>query len=567
MDLGEQRNESFDRAVLLFEAGRWSEAERVFRDALIEEPESASCHAMRALCLLNLGDVAAAKWPSDEAVRIEPDNAYVHFVRAALIAHECAERSVILVFHRFYEAEKAIETAIQLDPENAAYHEMAASIAFEFLRPRRCLKRLEKSIELDSQSASAWALRAQASMSLGKHRAALDCIDEALRLDPQCAEFHKVRGQILRKQKNLIGALSHFGEALNLDATGSGAALADEIHHTTENHSFLKDIVRPGVSSRLKELALRTDPERVRDGILEQSRADYIAAIVILAFFGGACVLSCCGVFEASAPELSGTLAVLSGFIAMVGAGWLVTIAATRVKWDEDCFHARDVYGRLKEVRWRQLTHVEYESEHFVLVTLDGRKYKIRSSLLGWGAFAQRLLRAVEENAALPVPVGDGVIKKLDKNVDFGGEDVFVAEFPVTFIESNRFCIIGLIVLLTIWGAALLCGKKEDLAGNWVVFGQIGFFSILLCIALTMAYYESRLRVFWSNSQVVGGDIVGRRHHFLWSDITAVQRLPRDGLKVVATGGRSIVLYPRMANFRAFSLRLARELRNRNMVW
>ncbi|MBY0547190.1 MAG: tetratricopeptide repeat protein [Candidatus Obscuribacterales bacterium] len=566
MDLGEQRNESFERGVLLFDAGRWSEAERVFRDALIEEPESASCHAMRALCLLNLGDVAAAKWPSDEAVRIEPDNAYVHFVRAALIAHECAERSVFLVFHRFYEAEKAIETAIQLDPENAAYHEMAASIAFEFLRPRRCLKRLEKSIELDSQSASAWALRAQASMALGKHAAALHCADEALRLDPQCADFHKIRGQILRKQKNLIGALSHFGEALNLDSAGKGASIADEIHQTTENHNFLKDIVQPCVSSRLKELASRTDPERVLDGILEQSRADYIAAIVILVSFGGSCVLSCCGAFEASAPGLSGTLAALSGFMAMVGACWLATIAATRVKWDEDGFCARDVYGRVKEVRWRQLMHLEYDSEHFVLVTLDGRKYKIRTSLLGWGSFAQKLMRVLEENAALPVPVGDGTVKKLDVNVDFGDEDVFVAEFPVTFVESNRFCIIGLIVLLTIWVAVALTSSKEDLASKCVVFGPIGFFSILLCIALALAHYEARLRVFWSNSRIVGGDFAGRRHQFLWSEITSVQRLPRDGLKVVATGGRSIVLYPRMANFRAFSLRLARELRNRNVV-
>lgn len=559
-----QCNEFYDRAVLLFEAGRWSEAEKAFRDVLVYQPEFGACQAMRALCFVNLGDFVAAKQASDESLRLEPDNGYAHFVRAAVIAQECAGKSLILVYHKFFSANKAIEESIVLEPENAFYHEFAGSIALVFLRPRLCLKHLEKSIELDSQSASAWGLRARALLAVGKHRGALDCIDEALRLDSQCSEFHQTRGRILRQQKNLVGALSHFGEALNL---GADASLADEIHHTTENYSFMRDIVRPDVSSRLKDLASRIDPERVRDGILEQSRADYIAAIIILVFFGGSFVLSCCGVFESSAPGLSGTLAALSGFVGLLGVAWIASIFSTRVLWDDDGFHARDVSWRLRAVRWRQLTALEYESEHFVLITLDGRKYKMRESLLGWGAFARKLMRVLEENAALPVPMdsGAGAFKKLDKDVDFCGEDVFVAEFPATFVESNRFCIIGLIVLLMIWSGALLLSGRKDLASALTVGIPVVFFCFLLALALVWSYYESRLRVFWSDSRVVGGDQSGRRQQFLWSEITAVNRLPGDGLKVSSTAGKHIVLYPRMANFRAFSLRLARELRTRSV--
>src|SRR4051794_14198061 len=82
---------SFQRGMLLYEQGRYDEADREFRPALAGEPGNASAHAMLALCLVRRKDkdprgpadaLAEATAEAGQAIGVAPFDPFGHYAMA-----------------------------------------------------------------------------------------------------------------------------------------------------------------------------------------------------------------------------------------------------------------------------------------------------------------------------------------------------------------------------------------------------------------------------------------------------------------------------------------------------
>ena len=68
---------------LLFELGRFADAERELRNALTENPDDARAHAMLAVALSRAGKLPAALVESENAIGLDPTNAFAFYARAS----------------------------------------------------------------------------------------------------------------------------------------------------------------------------------------------------------------------------------------------------------------------------------------------------------------------------------------------------------------------------------------------------------------------------------------------------------------------------------------------------
>ena len=72
---------AFLRGVVLYEQNRFDLADREFRQALADDPDSASAHSYLSLCLSHVDKYDEALREAEEAVRIEPGQPFSHYTR------------------------------------------------------------------------------------------------------------------------------------------------------------------------------------------------------------------------------------------------------------------------------------------------------------------------------------------------------------------------------------------------------------------------------------------------------------------------------------------------------
>src|SRR5687767_289199 len=94
------------RAMLLYDQGRYDLAEEQARRHLTEEPDDGNAHALLALCLVQRENWGEAIREAGEAVRLAPMAAYAHHVAG----------HVMLAANRHESAMREAEAAVQLDP-------------------------------------------------------------------------------------------------------------------------------------------------------------------------------------------------------------------------------------------------------------------------------------------------------------------------------------------------------------------------------------------------------------------------------------------------------------------
>ncbi len=101
----------FQRAYCLYTAGQFAAAERTLRTELAEEPDEAWNHGLLADGLLRLGRVQEAKPTVAQAIKLEPQESYFHYVLS--IAHSIADD--------LDSAETSIQKAIELKFSNPVW--------------------------------------------------------------------------------------------------------------------------------------------------------------------------------------------------------------------------------------------------------------------------------------------------------------------------------------------------------------------------------------------------------------------------------------------------------------
>ena len=194
---GNDLNESLRYAVACHQTGRFSEAEKAYREILKKHPKQFDClHLLGVICSQK-GDYREALRQIDRALTIEPGAAAAHANRAA----------ALLQLKELREALASCDRAIALDPRAAEAFSTRAAVLIELRRFEEAVENCDSAIALKPGYAGAYNNRGTALKDLKRRDEALASYDRAIALNAGNAEAHNNRG-------NVLNQLRRFGEAL-----------------------------------------------------------------------------------------------------------------------------------------------------------------------------------------------------------------------------------------------------------------------------------------------------------------------------------------------------------------
>jgi tetratricopeptide (TPR) repeat protein len=195
------------RAQLLIQQDRYLLAEEQLRLALAEGSETATAHALLALCLLERFEFDAAAAEAQQAIHDAPDAALGFYALA----------SVQYKQNRLNDAQATIAEAIRLEPWNAEHFSILSSIEADRYHWPAALAAAEQGLECDPDHVHCNNLRAFTLVNLGRKAEAGQSIGATLAKSPEDAVTHANQAWTLLHQQQPIEAATHFREALRLD--------------------------------------------------------------------------------------------------------------------------------------------------------------------------------------------------------------------------------------------------------------------------------------------------------------------------------------------------------------
>jgi tetratricopeptide (TPR) repeat protein len=200
-------NPVLQQALLLVQQGRLELAEQKLRLLLAESPNEPLAFSLLGECALQQQKYTEATELAQQAVGLEPTNAYFH----ARLGH-------IWIVRRYWkEAEQAIDQAIQLDPENGDWHSEQAYLLYQQDRFQDAVFAAERALALDPDNTQARNLRSECLRRLGHTEQSEEAMRSTLADDPNDSMSHAVLGWNLLQQNKRAEAKTHFLEALRID--------------------------------------------------------------------------------------------------------------------------------------------------------------------------------------------------------------------------------------------------------------------------------------------------------------------------------------------------------------
>lgn len=198
---------SLERARLLLEHERFSQAEREARGYLAEHPEDPAGHYVLAFCLLAQDRYDDATAEAKLVVHLAPDEPHGHYALA----------KVMFARRRLDIALAVIGEAIRLDPYDADYRASLAAIHLERRQWQPALDAADEGLAIYAEHAGCLNLRAMALVNLGRREEAGQTISTSLQKNPHNAVTHANEGWRLLHAGQPKQAMHHFRESLRLD--------------------------------------------------------------------------------------------------------------------------------------------------------------------------------------------------------------------------------------------------------------------------------------------------------------------------------------------------------------
>ena len=196
--------ELYIRAQLLFQQGKYKEAENILLNLLSSDPDDESVLALMAQVKMQLDDYKKAEELINSALAINPESAYFFFIKAQIYIHN----------ETFDDAESTLKQAITLDPLEADYYAALASIKLWRKKFEAALELANQALEHESDNLMALNVRSTALYKLDRKEDAFESIEGALNNDPNNSHTHANYGWSLLEKGDHKKALEHFGEAL-----------------------------------------------------------------------------------------------------------------------------------------------------------------------------------------------------------------------------------------------------------------------------------------------------------------------------------------------------------------
>jgi len=195
------------RAQLLYNQGRYQQAEQEAGLALAEDPEDPAAHVILSLCLLQLDRYDEAAEHARQAVALRPDAGATHATLAR----------VWIVRNYLDKAHAAIGEALALEPDEPDHHALLGRIELLRRRWEPALAAAEAALALAPEHVDALNLRAEALRMLGRTGAAEEELLSALRVRAEDPWTHNNLGWNCLERGDRKKAMEHFREALRLD--------------------------------------------------------------------------------------------------------------------------------------------------------------------------------------------------------------------------------------------------------------------------------------------------------------------------------------------------------------
>lgn len=197
----------------LLAVGQLERAQQMARDLIAADPENPGSHLVLARVLLTMEKPEPALQAMGEAIRLAPGDDSVWGLQS----------ETLFQLGRFAESEVAILRALEIAADDPWYHYQYALLLTVNERRAQALKAVEKALEFDPDSHANHALRAALLMQVHprKWSVSVEAAERALRLDPEDPFAHAVLGMIRLQQGDRAGAEERFRAALLLDPTSA----------------------------------------------------------------------------------------------------------------------------------------------------------------------------------------------------------------------------------------------------------------------------------------------------------------------------------------------------------
>jgi tetratricopeptide (TPR) repeat protein len=162
------------------QAGRWGEAEKLYREVLRGNPRDVNALRLLAACAVHAGRLREAERLLSRAVNVAPE-----YLEAR---HDLGR--VLKDQHRLQEAIGQFEKAIELEPDNFQGHFLLASALAPAARSYDAIAAYRKVLELRPQHAGAWLGLGHMLKTVGEQEEAIAAYRECIRLKPGNGEIY-----------------------------------------------------------------------------------------------------------------------------------------------------------------------------------------------------------------------------------------------------------------------------------------------------------------------------------------------------------------------------------------
>lgn len=192
---------------LLLRLARYAEAEPVYRDVLVLQPEDAEVHFRLGLVLAELKQTHAAVEAYRQALSLQPayPDAWNNLA------------NLLKALDRDAEAEEAYQKALQLRPDDAAIHCNLGQLLQKNARHAEATTVLRRAVALKADHADSWANLGLSLMGEGQYAEAEAAHRQALLLQPDNPAAHTRLGNLLGKMNRPAEAEAAYRRALDLN--------------------------------------------------------------------------------------------------------------------------------------------------------------------------------------------------------------------------------------------------------------------------------------------------------------------------------------------------------------
>ena len=193
-----------ERAAILFEQKRYTDAEKIISEVLATEPQNLDCLQMLAEIKIQNDEYANALEIINNAIGQYPDYDVLFYTKSR----------ILLALEKIDEALKTINNAIELDPNDTNNYAFKGHILNVQKKFEEGLSEANLALEIDPSNVFALNVRSTSLLKLNRKEDSFATIEGALNEDPNNSYTHANYGWGLLEKGDVDKSLSHFSEAL-----------------------------------------------------------------------------------------------------------------------------------------------------------------------------------------------------------------------------------------------------------------------------------------------------------------------------------------------------------------